>query len=640
MPPAGDPSAAAPPPGQIASGAIIGGRFRIEESIAHDTVGHVYRAFDTSQGAPAAVRVIPLRLLGASSRTLEVDVEKASAVIHKNLVSVLMIGREADFYFIATELMDGQTLREFMDGKRADGRGISFKGAYNLLSHIANALEKAHDLMAHGGLNPASIWVNKAGRVKVGDFGLARTLPALGRRGAPPGSADHLYVAPEMIAGAPPSSAADVFSLGVILYEVLAGRPPSGTHTAVSQLAPEVPAGVDAIIERALSRSPQARWTSPGELKRALAGVLTPEAPADAAGGAAAEPTGGPEVAPANSGMVPMPVPLPHNGTGTNGSSAYPVTTAPIPGVSSPHMPAQGATMEGGRLSLGTPFNVMEAAGAVGDENQERWLVQKDKLDFGPFSIAQIRAQLDRGEILSEHLIVDTDSGERWKVKEFPGLGEFAKSAERRREQQRRARAEQAHETVEKKKSLLTFFIVGILLVAVLGGIALYVLSRKESDGGKLASREEEAEVDAFLKDVKINFAKASVAKKGSGGGAHHASGGGANDSEFTNDMNLGDATKAGSGDETLDDDVIQRVMMGNYRSLVPCIMAEKHKEPGLSEIALDFVVRGTGKVSAVKVNGQRGGPFASCLLGRMQNFGFPKFNGNKTIASWSMSMR
>jgi serine/threonine protein kinase len=129
---------------------MIGGRFRIEESISHDNVGHVYRAFDTSQGAPAAVRVIPLRLLGASSKTLEVDVEKASAVIHPNLVSVLMIGREADFYFIAAELMDGQTLREFMDGKRADGRGISFKGAYNLLSHIANALEKAHDLPASG----------------------------------------------------------------------------------------------------------------------------------------------------------------------------------------------------------------------------------------------------------------------------------------------------------------------------------------------------------------------------------------------------------------------------------------------------------------------------------------------------------
>jgi hypothetical protein len=296
--------------------------------------------------------------------------------------------------------------------------------------------------------------------------------------------------------------------------------------------------------------------------------------------------------------------------------------------------------MEGGRLSLGTPFNVMEAASAVGDENQERWLVQKDKLDFGPFSLAQIRAQIERGEIISEHLIVDTDSGERWKVKEFPGLGEFTKSAERKRERERRARAEQAHESVEKKKSVMTFVIVGVVLVGVLGAIALYVMSRKDADGGKLASREEEAEVDAFLKDVKINFAKASVAKKGSGGGHRAASGGAANDSEFNNDMNLGDATKAGGGDETLDDDVIQKVMMGNYRSLVPCIMAEKRKEPGLSDIALDFVVRGTGKVSAVKVNGQRGGPFAGCVLGRMQSFGFPKFNGNKTVASWSMSMR
>ena len=632
MMPAGDLPATSSPPGQgaqIAAGAIVGGRFRIEEPIAQDAVGRTYKAFDTAQGAPAAVRVIPLRVLGANSRALEVDVEKASAVIHKNLVSVLMIGREADFYFIATELMDGQSLRDFMDAKRADGRGISVKGAYNLLSHIANGLEKAEDLMAHGGLNPASIWVNKAGRVKVSDLGLLRTLPALGRRGAPSGSPDHLYLAPEMIAGAPPSPAADVYSLGVIVYEVLVGRPPSGPPTPVSQLAPEVPATVDPIIARALSRSPQARWASPAAFKKALAGVLSPDAAGDAAGT---------DDARASQGTFAS-VDIPTGAAAPNGATAasngYPAASPSAPG-----MPAQPPVMEGGRLTLGTPFNVAEVAGAVGDENQERWLVQKDKLDFGPFSLAQIRAQIERGEILSEHLIVDSDSGERRKVKEFPGLGEFTKSAERRREQARRAHAEQAHETVEKRKSLVTIFIVGILVLGVLGGVAFYVLSRKASDGGKLASREEEAEVDAFLKDVKINFATAHVAKKGQASGPRHPGAGAANDSEFNNDMNIGDVTKAGGGDETLDDDVIQKVMMGNYRSLVPCIMAERHKTPGLSDISLDFVVRGTGKVSAVKVNGQRGGPFAGCVLGRMQSFGFPKFNGSKTIASWSMQMR
>src|SRR5262249_54065568 len=88
------------------------------------------------------------------------------------------------------------------------------------------------------------------------------------------------------------------------------------------------------------------------------------------------------------------------------------------------------------------------------------------------------------------------------------------------------------------------------------------------------------------------------------------------------------------------DDDVIQNVMMGHYRSLVPCVMSERHKNPGLSDVNIDFVVLGTGKVKAVRVNGQGGNSFSGCIHDRMQSFGFPKFNGNKTIASWSMSMR
>jgi len=83
---------------------------------------------------------------------------------------------------------------------------------------------------------------------------------------------------------------------------------------------------------------------------------------------------------------------------------------------------------------------------------------------------------------------------------------------------------------------------------------------------------------------------------------------------------------------------VIEETMMKHYRSLVPCLMQERKRNAGVSEMSLDFVVRGTGKVSAVKVNNQKSGPFASCVLSRMPTF--PKYNGNKTIASWSMSMR
>jgi hypothetical protein len=620
MAPARDSLAMSSPPGQIAAGVTIGARFRVEALLSQDIVSTTYRAIDLSQGAPASVRVIPLRVLGAQSGALEADLERTSAIVHKNLVTILMVGREADFYFIATELMDGQSLREFMDGKRADGRGISFKGACNLLSHVANGLEKAQGFMPHGGLNPASIWVNKAGRVKVADLGLTRTLPVLARRGAPAGSPDHLYVAPEVTAGGPPSLASDVFSLGVILYEVLAGQPPQGQLTPVSRIAPDVPPAVDAVIARALSRNPQARWPSPVDLKKALADVLAGVGVAEglAATGAAAA-----------AAQVAAPAPL----------SPASVAAGADSGLTMPGAELAAGAGEAGRLTLGTPFNVMEAAGAVADDNQERWLVQKDKLDFGPFSLAQIKAQIDRGEIAGEHMIVDSDSGARQKVKDFQPLKEFTKSAERRLEQQRRARAERASESVEKKKSMATLFIVGSVVLAVLGGVGLYVFSRKDAEGGKLATRSEEAEVDAFLKDVKINFAGAHVAKRGTARRGP-ASGGGSNDAEFTNDATFGDVTKGAGADEVLDDDVIQKVMMGNYRSLIPCIVQERHKSPGLSDISIDFVVRGTGRVSAAKVNGQHGGPFASCVLGRMQGFAFPKFNGAKTIASWSMSMR
>jgi hypothetical protein len=81
-------------------------------------------------------------------------------------------------------------------------------------------------------------------------------------------------------------------------------------------------------------------------------------------------------------------------------------------------------------------------------------------------------------------------------------------------------------------------------------------------------------------------------------------------------------------------------VMMANYRKLIPCIMQERHRNPGLSDIDLEFVIVGSGKVSAVKANGQINGPFPACVLGRMQGFGFPSFNGKKTVASWALSLK
>jgi protein kinase-like protein len=552
-------------------GTVVAGRFRIQGFLRSEGGTDVYQAID-SQGGGAVL----LRLLSeapTARAVLEADLAKAARLDHKNLTHVAAVGDYAGMLFLAAEVEDGHTLRELIEAQRAQGKTIGLAYARTLLGHVANGLEgAAQAAMPHGALNPACIWITRAGRVKVSDLGLARGLPALARRGGPPGAPEGLYVAPEVTRGAGANTTSDVYSLGAILYELVTGLPPAQPLRTPSQVATDLPAAVDAVIGKALSPQTHARFTTPGELIAALA---------SAAGDSSA--------------------------------------TAASTGGAAP------------RISLGRSFDVAQAAGMT--DSDERWLIQKDRLDYGPFSLAQLMAQIERGAFGADHLIVDIDSGERQKVKDHPMLGAFALDAERRLEVVRRARAEEVHVTVERKKSRATFVIVGTAVLAVGIGLTVYLLQRGDAHNDELASRIGEGDVDEFLKNVRLNF----TPQKKTATAHRPASGGGKDD--FNTATSLGDVTQSG-GDDVLSNDRVQQVMMGNYRKLIPCIMQERHRNPGLNDIEVEFVVLGSGKVSAVRVNGQRNGSFPGCVLGRMQSFGFPSFNGKKTVASWSLSMR
>jgi hypothetical protein len=606
---------------RLQTGTIIGDRFRIESLFSREGATVVYRATDTKSASsansdsPVALRIVPFSAIVHGPDRLLDEVEKTQLLRHKNLVEVEAVGGEADFLFVASEFIDGQSLREFIDAKRAEGRCVSLKGAANLVAHVSNALDYAKRVTLHGALNPALIWVNNAGRVKVSGLGLASGVPSLARHGASEGSPETVYVAPEVLAGGAPTQTSDVYSLGVILYELLTGQPPGTPFLPASGMVSEVPPAVDAVIERALTRDPDARWPSTTALKDALQ-------TAAGLGGHAASRGAGASVAVDGSGGSPAARP-----------------TAPVAAFQNPRAsaPPDAAVAARRHSPIAGPVAVPAAMPVEGPhDNEEKWLIQKDNLDFGPFSMKQIRAQIERGEILAEHVLIDNDLGSRGRVKEYPGLGDLAKISHRRLEQVRRAQAEHRSEKSEKKKSLATKLIVTAVVLAVLGGVGFYVVSRRDSAAGQLASREEEAEIESFLKGVKIGGMKASVKRathRGSSSGASVAGGGSAED--FNNDVNLGDVSKpGGGGDQTLDDNQIQDTMMANYKKLIPCIV-----HTGVNEVAMEFVVRGTGKVSAVKVNGQRAGTLPGCILGRMQSFNFPKFDGSKTIASWSMSM-
>ena len=93
-------------------------------------------------------------------------------------------------------------------------------------------------------------------------------------------------------------------------------------------------------------------------------------------------------------------------------------------------------------------------------------------------------------------------------------------------------------------------------------------------------------------------------------------------------------------GDETLAEASVQKVMSSNFKVLVGCIAEERHRNPGLHKVDMDFIIKGSGQVSAVRVNGETSTPFAGCMYGKMQTVAFPKFNGQKTHAAFSLALK
>ena len=508
---------------------------------------------------------------GPARALLERELAKAQRLVpHKNVARVTAVLREGAALLVAQEWPEGHTLREIIDAQRQQGKPVEADRALTLLGHVAAALDHAAAELPHGALAPTNIWLSSTGRVRVTDLGLGTAWPALLEGGHPTTRAP--YLAPELAQGVSATPATDVYGLGAILYELLTLAPPTPPLTPPSRVVPGLSPAIDAVVGRALLPNPSGRFVTPSDMLRALAGAISGTAP-----GAA---------------------------------------------------PAAPATAD----TSGRPFDVAAAAGL--SQEEARWLVQKDRLDFGPFSLQQLKTQIEQGVFRADNLIVDMDSGERQKIVDHPQLGEFARNSERRLEHTRRVQAEHAHESVERKKVKAFVVIIGGALVLVGSLLTLYLRNRRAAGDGELASRAGEADVDAFLKGVKVDFPdnKRPTARRAGRGG-------GVKGDPFSTTTHLGDVSQEGK-DAILSDRVIQSVMMANYRKLIPCVMEERRRNPSVSAMDLEFMVTGDGKVPAVKVNGDLNGAFPSCVLRHMRSFNFPKYDGSRTIASWSMSVR
>ncbi|MDD5563409.1 MAG: serine/threonine-protein kinase [Thermoanaerobaculaceae bacterium] len=214
------------------------GRFVVTGELGRGAMGVVYRASDPALDRQVAVKVISARPgpVPVTADELEArflrEARVAARIAHPGVVTVFDAGREADSLYLVMELVDGESL-----GERLGRREFpSAAEAFEMAAQVADALAAAHALgVVHRDIKPGNIMVTRSGRVKVADFGVAKAIGEdtnLTRTGTVVGSP--AYMAPEQVRGAPLDGRADLFSLGVVLYELLLQRKPFPADTVTT----------------------------------------------------------------------------------------------------------------------------------------------------------------------------------------------------------------------------------------------------------------------------------------------------------------------------------------------------------------------------------------------------------------------
>jgi eukaryotic-like serine/threonine-protein kinase len=271
----------------------LGGRYRLLRKIATGGMGSVWEADDSVLHRRVAVKVIS-DALAQDPRFVERfrrEARAAAGLSHPNVAGVFDYGEDGDTQYMVMELIPGETLAE----RVARGR-MEPSEATRIAEGIAAALQAAHDAgIVHRDVKPGNVMLTPDGSIRVMDFGIAATSWAspLTATGTAIGTAT--YISPEQAAGERTTPASDVYSLGVVLYEMLAGRPPFVRDSAVAiatahvrelppplaPLAPNAPSYVVAACERALAKEPGDRLPSAA----AFAAMLRDPAPLPAAQG-------------------------------------------------------------------------------------------------------------------------------------------------------------------------------------------------------------------------------------------------------------------------------------------------------------------------------------------------------------------
>ncbi|HEX6325061.1 MAG TPA: serine/threonine-protein kinase [Jiangellaceae bacterium] len=302
---------------------LLAGRYELVEPLGYGGMAEVHRAYDQALRRPVAVKIIhPAQLRDPVNRERFVrEAQVAAALQHPNTVAVFDVGDDADRPFIVMELIEGQNLAD----RIRDGTRLPVDETVPIVAGILAGLQAAHDRgLVHRDVKPSNILLPADGGVKLVDFGIAAVLSDAAAPLTTGGDVlgTPRYLAPERVSGQRATPASDIYSLGAVMYECLAGRPPFVADGAVAlavahqrepvrplgEIAPDVPRNIAAVVERALAKDPRARFGSAAEMRSVLLGgpaFDSPDPPTTVLSGVTQQP---PEQRPARRRWLPAAV--------------------------------------------------------------------------------------------------------------------------------------------------------------------------------------------------------------------------------------------------------------------------------------------------------------------------------------------
>jgi serine/threonine protein kinase len=592
---------------------VVGGRFEVIDQIDEDPQAVVWSAKDQQTKRAILVRVIRPELVSSETAPdFREACRTAATLSHRNIARVFGVGRTPKGeHFIAGEWIDGTRLSDFIQERNGDP--ISLRGIYNVVAHLCSALSYAHEKGPHGTLRPSIVWVTRGGRVKVHDFGVGQVL--LGAAGSDAfKSTDHACLAPEVKRGEPATPQSDVFGIGAILYELLTTRSPGSDFVAPSHVRDDVPAAMDGILFQCLAPDPKDRFDSPEAVRNALLPFVT-EAnslppPADVGVGVDID---------LGSVLPPPDLEIPM-------FSLAPL--APQPPLAPPPAPKRG---------------LMSMINQLSADTKQRWMVAQDKMDHGPFNARELIERLNIGGFSGDDLTLNTDTGERKALREWPEFRDFILQ----REHQNTTAAEQAarvnaHRS-EKRSSAMKWLIAASLIGLVVISVGGFLLSRssdiREAAStelgdlfklGKITTGEAGLLPDPPVKRRKRGSSAAPAAKRNGGFFSYNEA--------MSQAMELGDASQGG-GEGRLTGGQVASVMNRNLnRFYGKCVIPEVKSGGKPGNVKVDLAIAGNGSVMGTTVHGGSAG-FQGCMGQQIKSVRFPTFGAPRMGARYSFTV-